>query len=197
MSWLIIMFLFYYTCMWLHSCGVVEWSLWFGILLPLSIMFIITTVLIILTLFTFRKKSHCGQNKMKLIAISIITTFVFYVSWSIGMLSINPHLNKHASHLQIAFAISVSIQGILVFLWSIFANDNTKTFWIRRVLQWIECKRINFCWKGKESSDSHGRGKKKTVIPTETNEAYESVLLYKHKIKVSPNDAYGHISTFV
>ena len=113
------------------------------------------------------------------------------------MLSINLHLNKHASHLQIAFAISVSIQGILVFLCSVFANDNTKRFWIRRVFQSFESKHVNFCTKGKESSNSRGRGKEKTVIPTETNEAYESVLLYKHKIKVSPNDAYGHISTLV
>ena len=151
-----------------------------------------------------------GSTKAKYSIAIITTTFItFYFSFIFGQLSTNPQLQNYSVFLQIAFAIVVIAQGPLVFIYTLFSISSLKTLWIWKVLcccksmrpmgidadlppttdtsaQSSQVATLNFTMK--ESKD---KGSK--MIATNTNPAYEPVMLRRKKEEytMTENELYG------
>ena len=153
-----------------------------------------------------------GTTKAKYSIAIITTTFItFYFSFIFGQLSTNPRLQNYSVFLQIAFTIAVIAQGPLVFTYTLFLISSLKTLWIWKVFccksmrpmgvdntnadlppttdtsaQSSQAATLNFTMK--ESKD---KGSK--MIATNTNPAYETVMLRRKKEEytMTENELYG------
>ena len=209
------------------SCGVVEQPLYFGLVLPLSFIYVIHFILSICILSKINRyhrelstsnptespRKAFGTTKAKYSIAVITTTFItFYFNFIFGQLSINPQLQNYSAFLQIAFTIVAIVQGPLVLIYTLFSISSLKSLWIWKVfcccnsmrlmgvdniitdlppttdtsVQSSQAATLNFTMK-----KSKDKGSK--MITTNTNPAYEPVMLRRKKEEytMTENELYG------
>lgn len=69
-----------------------------------------------------------------------LVSFTSYTSWIFGLLSVNPQLSKHSDSLQASFAISLSAQGVLVFIYIVYSSNDARTFWTSKISRFKSLK---------------------------------------------------------
>ena len=160
-------------------------------------------------------RSKFGTTKAKY-SIAIITTtcITFYFGLVFGLLSTNPQLRKHSTFVQIAFAMVTIIQGPLVFTYTLFSIGSIKTLWIRKVLFCCKMTRVSTIdiTDPPPTTDTSAHSsqaatftikesrkyKESKMIPTNTNPAYESVMLRRKKdseeFTMTENELYGTLN---
>jgi hypothetical protein len=156
-----------------------------------------------------------GTTKAKYsIAIITITFITFYFGFIFGQLSTNPRLQKHSRYFQIAFAIVAVAQGPLVFTYTLFSISNLKSLWIWKIFWCCKSVRLTgvntidniitnlppttdtsaqFSQANFTTKESSSKDKGSKMIATDTNPAYESVMLRRKKEEytMTENELYG------
>lgn len=156
-------------------------------------------------------RSKFGTTKAKYSIAIITTTFItFYFGLVFGLLSTNPRLRKHSTIVQIAFAMVTVVQGPLVLTYTLFSIGSIKTLWIRKVLFCCKSTRVSTIddiadLPPTTDTSAHSsraatftikesrKHKESKMIPTNTNPAYESVMLRRKKEEytMTENELYG------
>ena len=79
--------------------------------------------------------SSCGSRRPGTTIVLMLLSATSYTSWIFGLLSVitNPQLSKHSNSLQAIFAISLSSQGVLVFIYILRSNTDARTFWTSKI----------------------------------------------------------------
>ena len=194
----------------------VEWPLWFGLVLPLGLIIVanlvIVTFLLSIINVTHSKLSMCRivhqDNNMKklrtVIVIAIHLSLFSHLEWIFGLLSINSYLYKQSESFQVIFSILVLAHGVLTFVYILCSNDDAKVFWMTlcktnfsRNMDDDNCTTENSV---EHSSLSFTRFKiaesesDTENIATESNQAYKTVRIQKKKemciTPMTKNEAY-------
>ena len=198
-----------------NSCSVVHWPLWFGLLTPIAMMLVVHIILIVLCFLKILRyyskasnhqvgkcvNSACASSYQRLLTTLTLKLICLFGGWSFCLLSISPHLSGSSQSLQALFAMFTFPQGILVFVYCVCSNSEAKNFWTLTNLK--SClKRGNHMSSRKRNhftSFFHTLNKlmnctvQKNVIPTNTNQAYHTVVLHnmKSRYSMTDNDAYS------
>lgn len=144
--------------------------------------------------------SACASSYQRSLTVLTLKLICLFGGWSFCLLSISPQLSGHSQSLQALFAMFTFPQGILVFVYCVCSNGEAKNFWtfkrscLKRVdhtgntkpkhftsLVLIKLKKLMNCTE------------QKNVIPTDTNQAYHTVVLHnmKSQYSMTNNDSYG------
>ena len=205
----------------LLSCGVNEQPLYFGLILPLAIIFVIHFILSVLNLSKINQyhlsnstdspRSKFGTRKAKHSITIITTTFItFYLGIMFGLLSTNPLLRTYSTLIQIAFAVITTVQGPLLLVYALCSIGSF------RIWKMLCCKSRRVTTTDGSIADlppttdtsahssqaatftineSSKHKKDSKMIPTNTNPAYASVMLRRNKeFTMTKNDLYGNFS---
>lgn len=158
---------------------------------------------------------------LRLLTTLMFKQFICFAGWIFYILSVSPQLREQSEILQALLAFFTSAQGVLVFAYCICSNSEAQTFWTPR--KWCfrptalkishlfatntdlkdansairEPKHFTSLFHGTTKAVASG-GKGNKVIATDTNPAYEMVVLHnkKNKYTITPNEAYAHIGRF-
>lgn len=207
-----------------NSCGVVEWPLWTGLFFPMAVIYIIHITLLLGSIITHRKhsvsqKDNCtcsryNSKRLRNNLILTLTSCTCYGGWIFGLISVNPRQSQHSESFQAIFTILTSVQGVLMFTYIIYTYSYTQIFWTLKISRFKLSLTINNCNDlnttptnevdgNSTSMPSHAtlttveesrRGN--TIIPTETNPSYKTVILRQNKDKciMTENAAYGQLT---
>lgn len=204
------------------SCGVVEWSLWLGLVVPLGFICVINWILNILLLSTFVRNIHKAVNlndgtpfiyHSRNFVILMVSSCTFYFGWTFGLLSINQHLTDSSQSFQAAFTSITIVQGGLILFYTICSNVDAKEIWKSKLLYFrsriVNC---NNTLLTAETSSAHSttislntvdsatanhlKSGEDCDINTDTNQAYKTVrsILRRESYSFTKNESYGQMS---
>ena len=179
-----------------HSCGVIEYPLWLGLVLPLAVLFIFhvtANAFLLIYMLSKRETSQRWNNSTIFRSSIIVLNFmcpIFYLGFVCGALLTYPTL-EGSQWIQVLFAISTFFQGLLLFSYVLCSIAAVRKFWsnlIRRKGPEMYASIREACCGspcgGACNTDSMCRsraGDDDMFISTGTNEAYETVMLRRAK----------------
>lgn len=128
--------------------------------------------------------STCSSKQIKVtIILMIIMYATLYVGILFELLSVNPYLSVYSNICQILVTILTFIQGPLFLLYTFRILCNSRVLWNTLCRHARRLKR--FCQRNETNtlSSSSGNRRNNRVIPTDTNQAYQTVMLHNVRMK--------------
>lgn len=159
-------------------------------------------------------RSKFGTTKARYSITIITTTFItFYIGLIFWLLSTHPRLQNYSTFVQIAFALVTVAQGPLLFIYALCSISNVRTLWIWKVfcckltrISTIDVSIADLPPTTDTSAHSsqaamfaineNSKYKGSKTIPTDTNPAYESVMLRRKREEytMTKNELYGNLN---
>ena len=122
-----------YILLCIHSCRIIMYPFWFGLIFPFVVVYLFNWAIfitIIVCLVKNRSTMHHKKRKLKrLFFLALGLSLLFGLGWGFGLLATSSDIKELTFTFQILFSILIGSQGLLIFVFHVIRAPQARKQW--------------------------------------------------------------------